>query len=51
LDQQFSGFKTHPDRAVIEGQLKIKTQLVCDDRAKNFWIHLGAAPEVGGTAV
>jgi len=51
LDQQFSGFKTHPDRAVIEGQLKIKTQLVCDDRAKNFWIHLGGSPEVGGNAV
>ena len=51
MDQQFSGFKTRPDAATIEGQLKIKTQLVCDDRAKNFWIHLGAAPEVGGTAV
>ena len=51
LDQQFSGFKTHPDRAVIEGQLKIKTQLVTDDRAKNFWIHLGDSPKVGGTAV
>jgi hypothetical protein len=51
LDQQFSGFKTRADRATIEGQLKIKTQLVCDDRAKNFWIYLGASPEVGGTAV
>lgn len=51
LDQQFSGFKTRADRATIEGQLKIKTQLVCDDRAKNFWIYLGASPEVGGNAV
>jgi len=51
LDQQFSGFKTRPDAATIEGQLKIKTQLVCDDRAKNFWIHLGGSPEVGGNAV
>ena len=50
LDQQFSGFKTHPDRAVIEGQLKIKTQLVTDDRAKNFWIHLGSAPKVGNSS-
>ena len=41
LDQQFSGFKTRADRATIEGQLKVKTQLVCDDRAKNFWIDLG----------
>ena len=50
LDSQFSGFKTHPDRAVIEGQLKLKTQLVCDDRAKNFWLYLGdAGPyKVGG---
>jgi hypothetical protein len=47
LDQQFSGFKTRPDAATIEGQLKIKTQLVCDDRAKNFWIHLGSVPKVG----
>mgnify|MGYP004451036303 CR=1 FL=1 len=47
LDQQFSGFKTRADRATIEGQLKIKTQLVCDDRAKNFWIHLGSVPKVG----
>jgi len=50
LDQQFSGFKTHPDRAVIEGQLKIKTQLVTDDRAKNFWIHLGSSPKVGSSS-
>ena len=47
MDQQFSGFKTRPDAATIEGQLKIKTQLVCDDRAKNFWIYLGATPTVG----
>lgn len=39
LDQEFSGFKTHPNKAAIEGQLKVKLQLVCDDRAKNFWIH------------
>ena len=52
LDQQFSGFKTHPDRAVIEGQLKVKTQLVCDDRAKNFWIDLGASSIwVGGNQI
>ena len=51
LNSQFSGFKTHPDRAVIEGQLKTKSQLVCDDRAKNFWIYLGATPQVGGTSV
>lgn len=37
LDQEFTGFKTHPNKAVIEGQLKVKCQLVCDDRAKNFW--------------
>ena len=52
LDQQFSGFKTRPDAATIEGQLKIKTQLVTDDRAKNFWIDLGGgAIAVGGNAV
>ena len=51
LDQQFSGFKTRPDAATIEGQLKIKTQLVTDDRAKNFWIYLGGSPEVGGNPV
>ena len=51
LDQQFSGFKTRPDAATIEGQLKIKTQLITDDRAKNFWIYLGDSPKVGGTAV
>jgi len=52
LDQQFSGFKTRADRATIEGQLKIKTQLVTDDRAKNFWIDLGGgAIAVGGNAV
>jgi hypothetical protein len=50
LDQQFSGFKTRADRATIEGQLKIKTQLVTDDRAKNFWIHLGSAPKVGNSS-
>ena len=50
LDQQFRCFMTHPDRAVIEGQLKIKTQLVTDDRAKNFWIHLGSAPKVGNSS-
>lgn len=51
LDSQFSGFKTHPDRAVIEGQLKLKAQLVCDDRAKNFWLYLGddGPYKVGGT--
>ena len=47
LDQQFSGFKTRAERATIEGQLKIKTQLVTDDKAKNFWIYLGASPKVG----
>ena len=51
MDQQFSGFKTRADRATIEGQLKIKTQLITDDRAKNFWIYLGGSPEVGGTKV
>jgi hypothetical protein len=52
LDQQFSGFKTRADRATIEGQLKIKTQLVTDDRAKNFWIDLGGGDiYVGGSQV
>ena len=52
LDQQFSGFKTRADRATIEGQLKIKTQLVTDDRAKNFWIDLGGGDiYVGGSKV
>lgn len=36
LNMEFSGFKEPTDQAAITGQLKIKSQLVCDDRAKNF---------------
>jgi hypothetical protein len=34
LDFVFSGFKEPTDQAAITGQLKVKLQVVCDDRAK-----------------
>ena len=49
LDTEFSGFKTPTNKATIEGQLKLKCQLVCDDRAKNFWIK--NVTKVEGTAI
>ena len=49
LDSEFSGFKPTQTAATIEGQLKIKTQIVCDDRAKNFWLQ--QVTKVEGTAV
>ena len=36
LNMDFSGFKEPTDQAAITGQLKLKTVLYCDDRAKNF---------------
>lgn len=36
LNMEFSGFKEPTDQAAITGQLKMKCQLLCDDRAKNF---------------
>ena len=36
LNMDFSGFKEPTDQAAITGQLKMKCQLLCDDRAKNF---------------
>ena len=36
LNMEFSGFKEPTDQAAITGQLKLKTQMACDDRAKNF---------------
>ncbi len=39
LNMDFSGFKEPTDQAAITGQLKVKTVLYCDDRAKNFQLE------------